>query len=390
MRPLPGSHAAAPALPLLATLAVLGCNDDALVDVLPAGSLELVTDDLDAPLHLTAPPGDTERLFVVERAGRIRIVRNEVLLPTPFLDIASLTSAGGERGLLSLAFHPSYDANGHFYVNYTDTGGDTRVVRYTVSASDPDLADPGSAELILTVAQPFPNHNGGQIAFGPDGMLYIGMGDGGSGGDPLGHGQNPETLLGSLLRIDVDAGSPYAIPPDNPFADHPTIAPEMWAYGLRNPWRFSFDRATGDLYLGDVGQNAIEEISYQHSSSAGGENYGWNVTEGTACFDPPSGCATSGLTPPIYEYDHAEGCSVTGGFVYRGTAQPALDGRYFFADFCSSWIRSFTVLGGAALDLIDHSDELGPVDQISSFGEDGAGELYVVSLSGSVYRIASP
>ena len=381
---------ATPALTFL-LFAIVGCNDDALLTILPEGSLVLVADDLRLPVHLTAPPGDEQRLFVVEQGGRIRIVQGGITLSMPFLDITSLTAADGERGLLSLAFHPSYSANGYFYVNYTDNQGDTRVVRYSVSGADPNVADPASALLILSVSQPFGNHNGGQIAFGPDGMLYIGMGDGGSGGDPLGHGQNPETLLGSMLRIDVDGASPYAIPPDNPFANHPTIAPETWAYGLRNPWRFSFDRRTGDLYIADVGQNAIEEISYQPGASAGGQNYGWNVTEGTSCFEPASGCETDGLTPPIHEYDHSGGsCSVTGGFVYRGTAEPDLDGRYFYADFCNSWIRSFTVLAGAAIDVIDHSGELGPVRQISSFGEDAAGELYVVTLSGSVYRIASP
>jgi glucose/arabinose dehydrogenase len=305
---------------------------------LPTG-IEVVAMGLSSPVHLTAPPDDVERVFIVERPGRIRVVRNGTLLGAPFLDLTGVVLSGGEQGLLSLAFHPDYATNGHFFVNYTDLDGHTRVERYTVTAA-PDVADPASDLTILSVEQPFSNHNGGQVAFGPDGMLYIGMGDGGGeGGDPLRHGQNRATLLGSLLRIDVDAASPYAIPPDNPFVADPSAAPETWAYGLRNPWRFSFDRHTGDLYIGDVGQDSREEISFQPAASPGGENYGWKVMEGTACFSPRNGCSQAGLVPPVLDYTHADGCSVTGGFVYRGV-EPTLAGRYFFADVCQTWERS--------------------------------------------------
>jgi glucose/arabinose dehydrogenase len=225
------------------------------------------------------------------------------------------------------------------------------------------------------------------LAFGPDGMLYVGMGDGGNGGDPDNYAQRPSTLLGSMLRLDVDGGSPYAIPGDNPFVGHPTYREETWAYGLRNPWRYSFDRMTGDLYIADVGQIRLEEVSVQPASSAGGENYGWRVMEGPDCYNPPSGCSTAGLTLPVYSYDHGAGCSITGGYVYRGSTFPALAGRYFFGDYCSGWIRSFVFQNGAPVGVQDHTAEVGTLSQISSFGEDGAGELYVVSLGGTVYRI---
>jgi glucose/arabinose dehydrogenase len=379
---------------LLLCAALAGCTEDTIG---PGGgepvsvSLQPVAQGLNAPLFLTAPPGDLDRLFVVERGGTIRIIRNDSVLATPFLDVGSRITAGGEQGLLGLAFHPGYSTNGRFSVNYTDTLGHTQIVRYQVSAN-PDVANPGSAFPILTVEQPYSNHNGGMIAFGPhDGMLYVGMGDGGSGGDPQNHGQNRMTLLGDILRLDVDGGSPYAIPADNPFVGSLSVADEIWASGLRNPWRFSFDAANGDLYIGDVGQGEREEVSYQPASSAGGENFGWRIMEGTRCYNPSSGCSANGLTLPIHEYDHSDGCSITGGYVYRGSAYPALAGRYFFADFCSSWLRSFVVVGGAAAGLQDHSATTGPVNGTSSFGEDGEGELYVVSLTqGTVRRIVSP
>jgi glucose/arabinose dehydrogenase len=367
---------------------VAACSDGVSPDI-PEGRLELVVEGLDSPVHLTAPAGDDERLFVVEQPGRIVVVRDGAVLPAPFLDIEPLTSSGGERGLLGLAFHPEYATNGWFYVNHTDTDGDTRIVRYTASA-DPDVADPGTAEPILSVDQPFANHNGGQLAFGPDGMLYIGMGDGGDGGDPQNHAQRPETLLGSILRIDVDAGSPYAVPADNPFVDDPVAAPETWAYGLRNPWRFSFDRQTGDLYIADVGQRSVEEVSFQPASSGGGENYGWRIMEGTECYQPSTGCDTAGLVQPVHEYGHSDGCSITGGHVYRGTLGPTLVGRYFFADYCGTWIRSLRMSGGVAVDVLDHSADFGEVAEITSFGEDGIGELYVVSHRGRIYRFVAP
>jgi glucose/arabinose dehydrogenase len=374
---------------------VVGCEDDpAGPDPNDAVSITLVpvAQGLSSPLFLTAPPGDLERLFVVERGGTIRIIRNDSLLPTPFLNVGRLIQrTDGEQGLLGMAFHPGYAANGRFYVNYTDTLGHTQVVRYTVSANA-DVADSLSALPIITVQQPYSNHNGGMIAFGPqDGMLYIGMGDGGSGGDPHNHGQNRMTLLGDMLRLDVDGGSPYAIPADNPFLGSASIANEIWASGLRNPWRFSFDAATADLYIADVGQGAREEVSFQPASSAGGENYGWRIMEGTQCYNPSSGCSTAGLTLPVLDYGHGDGCSITGGYVYRGSDYPALQGRYFFADFCGTWLRSFTMVNGVALGLQDHTATSGPVSGTSSFGEDAHGELYIVSLTqGTVRRIVSP
>ncbi len=371
---------------VLVLLILAACSDDPGRTVDPPGDtsirLQEVAGGLANPVHLTAPRSDA-RLFVVEQAGRIRVVENGALLPTPFLDIADRVSSGGERGLLSVAFHPSYAANGFFYVNYTDRNGDTRIERYRVGA-DRNRADPASAKLILQVAQPFPNHNGGLVVFGPDGKLYVGMGDGGSGGDPQGHGQNRATLLGDILRIDVDAGDPYAIPADNPYVGQSASRNEIWASGVRNPWRFSFDREAGLLYLADVGQNDLEEINVVPAGS-GGLNYGWNVMEGSRCFRPAEGCNRTGLVVPVLEYGHAEGCSVTGGYVYRGSRIPALRGHYFYSDFCRGWIRSFRHGGGQALDRREWA--VGDVDSVLSFGEDAAGELYVLSTNGRVYRI---
>jgi len=351
----------------------------------PAPSLALVASGLSTPLFLTAPPGDAARLFIVEKTGRIRIVKNGGLLSTPFLDLSSRVSNGSEQGLLGLAFHPLYAQNGTFVVNYTNPSGDTRVSRFTVSAN-PDLANGGSEQVILAVAQPFTNHNGGMVDFGPDGYLYIALGDGGSGGDPLGNGQDRTTLLGSILRLDIDGAAPYVIPPTNPFASSPTFKREIWAYGVRNPWRFSFDRTTGDLYIGEVGQGAREEIDFQPASSTGGENYGWNIMEGTICFSPSSGCNQTGLTLPVLDYDHSQGCSVTGGYVYRGTAVPALQGRYLYADWCQGWVRSFRMQGGQAVERMDWPT-LAPGGSITSFGQDAQGEVYVLVGQGSVYRI---
>jgi glucose/arabinose dehydrogenase len=365
-------------------LAAWGClNGRAPVEPDPVTSLQAVevVAGLSAPVHVIAPPGDT-RLFVVEQAGRIRIIRDGTLLARPFLDITALVRSGGEQGLLSVAFDPLYASSGFFYVNYTDRSGDTRVERYRVSA-DPDLADAASAKLILGIDQPYANHNGGLVAFGPDGMLYIGMGDGGSGGDPHNHGQNRGTLLGDLLRIDVRTGDPYGIPADNPFTKDPAARPEIWAYGLRNPWRFSFDPPSGLLFVADVGQNQWEEINAIAAATAGA-NYGWRVMEGRHCFNPTS-CNPSRYVRPVHEYTHAGGCSVTGGHVYRGTLLTGLQGHYFYADYCDGWVRSFRVKGGRA---VDHRDwALGTLGRISSFGQDAAGELYIVSHSGRVYRL---
>jgi glucose/arabinose dehydrogenase len=344
-----------------------------------------VTRGLTSPVYLTAPDSDA-RLFIVEQPGRIRIVENGQLLTTPFLDINSKVTSGGERGLLSVAFHPQYASNGLFFVNYTAGSLETRVERYRVSGS-PNLADASSGRVILTVAQPFSNHNGGLVKFGPDGMLYIGMGDGGAGGDPQGHGQNPGTLLGNLLRIDVTGADPYRIPSDNPFASGTGGRPEIWATGLRNPWRFSFDREAGMLYIADVGQNRREEVNVRPSNE-GGLNYGWNVMEGTLCFQPLSGCSQTGLVQPVLEYANgSDGCSITGGAVYRGQAMADLRGHYFYADYCDGWVRSFR-LGNDGRPQDQKEWDLGSPGQITSFGEDSSGELYIIVQGGRVFRLS--
>jgi glucose/arabinose dehydrogenase len=344
-------------------------------------ALEPVASGLSMPLHLTAPAGDG-RLFVVEQVGRIRIVRDGKLLDRPFLDIVSKVSSGGERGLLSLAFHPRYATNGWFYVNYTDRGGDTHVERYRVS-TEPDVADPASASTVLRQDQPYANHNGGHILFGPDGMLYLGMGDGGSGGDPHGYGQSRGTLLGKLLRIDVDRSEPYAIPPDNPFVGAGGSRPEIWAYGLRNPWRIAFDRPTGLLYIADVGQSRWEEVNVQPARAAG-LNYGWNRMEGDHCYGLPV-CTKGGFVRPAVEYNHADGCSITGGMVYRGRRLPFLTGHYLYSDYCSGFLRSFTYEDGVVTG--QRTWDVGALGAVLSFGEDAAGEIYVLSADGTVRRV---
>lgn len=344
-------------------------------------AVERVVRGLSMPLHLTAPAGDP-RLFIVEQVGRIRIVKKGVLVAQPFLDIVSKVGSGGERGLLSLAFHPRYAENGYFFVNYTDRNGDTQVERYHVS-KDPDVADAASAHAILHVGQPYSNHNGGHILFGLDGMLYVGMGDGGSGGDPHRYGQDRTTLLGKLLRLDVDRGDPYAVPPDNPFVRETGARPEIWAYGLRNPWRMAFDGPTDLLYIADVGQNKWEEVNVQPAKAAG-LNYGWNRMEAEHCYGLPV-CVKGGLVLPAVEYDHGEGCSVTGGVVYRGKQLPFVAGHYFYSDYCNGFLRSFTYENGVVTNR--HSWKVDDLGQVLSFGEDGAGEVYILSGNGSVYRL---
>jgi glucose/arabinose dehydrogenase len=338
--------------------------------------------DLQRPVLLTHA-GD-ERLFVIEQVGRIRIIEDGQLLETPFLDIQpKVTRAGNEQGLLGLAFDPNYAESGAFYVNYTsrEGDGDTVVARYQVS-DDPNVADPDSEQVILNIEQPYENHNGGMLAFGPDGYLYIGMGDGGAGGDPLGNGQNLGALLGKMLRIDVST-EPYSIPEDNPFVDNADAMPEIWSYGWRNPWRFSFDRETGDFYIADVGQGEIEEVNFQPADSTGGENYGWNVYEGSQPYEG-GGDDAEAYVFPFTEYDHSQGCSVTGGYVYRGTAVPELVGRYFFADYCSGVI--WTAQRDGEEWMIEEFASWGA--QISSFGEDVNGELYVLTFDqGQIYKI---
>jgi glucose/arabinose dehydrogenase len=356
---------------------------------LPQGSgarLQPVVSGLTFPVYLTAPPGDPTRLFIVEKAGSIRIVKDGTLLPTAFLDISPQVSNVGEQGLLGLAFDPGYASNGRFFVHFTDPLGNTRVSSFQVS-TNPDIADAGSEQVILTATQPYANHNGGQLVFGPDGMIYLGLGDGGSGGDPQGRGQDRSDLLGSILRLDVQAGSSYTVPPDNPFIGQSGVRPEIWSYGLRNPWRFSFDRATGDLYIADVGESRFEEVDVSTGTRGAGKgtNFGWNIMEGKHCFSSSS-CDQSGLTVPLLEYDHGQGCSITGGYVYRGSAIPALQGLYFFADFCQGWVRSFRHARGIATELTDWR-VLQPGGSITSFGEDAAGELYLMSTNGGVFRI---
>jgi len=371
-------------IPVLAALALLDCSKASTQGPRdgndPTMALTVVASGLTHPLWLTAPPGDP-RLFIVEQPGRIRIVRDGQLLPRPFLDLTDRVLDGGERGLLSVAFHPRYRDNGFLYVNYTDVNGDTRVERYHVTG-DPDVADPGSGHLVLFVKQPYANHNGGLVLFGPDGKLYVGMGDGGGGGDPHGNGQNRAALLGKLLRLDVDAGDPYSVPTDNPFVGVRGARPEIWALGLRNPWRFCFDREASLLYIADVGQNHWEEIDVA-PAGRGGLNYGWNVMEGNHCYRAPL-CDRDGLQLPVLEYSHREGCSVTGGFVYRGSDLPELRGHYVYGDYCSGWVRSFRVQGGAAVDA--RRWNLGDVGQIMSFGEDARRELYLLSDNGRAYR----
>lgn len=326
--------------------------------------LETVVTGVRDPVHLTAPAGDP-RLFIVEQAGRIRMVKDGQLLPRPWLDLTDRVGSGGERGLLSLAFHPQFRDNGRFYVNYTDrSGGHTHVVElHAVPAAD--TADTPRERQLLFVRQPYANHNGGHVLFGPDGLLYVGMGDGGAAGDPHGNGQDPRAQLGKLLTIDVDAG---------------TVA--IRALGLRNPWRMAFD--SGLIYIADVGQGAWEEINVQPATAAG-LNYGWRTMEGAHCFLNPV-CRQAGLVLPAVEYDHGNGCSVTGGYVYRGRAVPALRGHYLYSDYCNGWLRSFRYANGAATEQREWS--IPRVGAVLSFGEDGHGEIYLLAASGTVYRIA--
>ena len=350
--------------------------------------LRRVAGGLGDALLVTHAPGQPSRLFVVQQSGKIIVLRNGRRQRAPFLDISRLISAGGERGLLGLAFHPDYGRNGRFYVNYTNRRGDTRVVEYRRASAT--RANPRSARRLLSIAQPYSNHNGGHLAFGPDDYLYIGTGDGGSGGDPHGNGQRRDTLLGKILRIDVDSrsrGRPYGIPSDNPFASGGG-RPEIYSYGLRNPWRFSFDRRRGDIWIGDVGQGAFEEIDYRPRGGARGANFGWNAFEGRSPF--AGSAAVRGRAPvaPVAQYDHGKGCSVTGGYVYRGTRAPALRGRYLFADFCSGRVWSIRA-GPRPGGLREITGRLGvSLSNVSSFGEGLRGDLYVVA-GGAVYRFAS-
>ena len=353
-----------------------------------AGSVKLteIASGFHRPVYVTHAGDESNRLFLLEQSGKIWILNDGARSAQPFLDISRIISQSAlgtgftEQGLLGLAFHPEYGGNGTFFVNFTDRSGDTVVARYQVSESNPFLADVNNAQVIFRLAQPYSNHNGGHIDFGPDGYLYIALGDGGWANDPLGAGQNRGLLLGTILRIDVDGALPYVVPPDNPFVDDPNSHDEIWAYGLRNVWRFSFDRLTGDMYFADVGQNQWEEINFQPADSPGGENYGWNVWEGNHIF---AGGNAPNHVPPIFEYTRSMGCSVTGGYIYRGVAVRELQAAYIFGDYCSGRIWATW----RDLDMNWQAQQIMNTDlAISSFGVDEAGELYVIDYAGSLYR----
>jgi glucose/arabinose dehydrogenase len=407
--------------PVLWTAHRAGAHTDSGPDIAPSQtstlawpnlSFELVAGGFASPVFVTHAGDDSGRIFVVEQAGRIQIIQNGVVLEQPFLDIhdrvrSPASGGGGEEGLLSLAFAPDYAQNGRFYVYYTNQDGNNVLARFQVT-SDPDRADAGSEHEILLFPHPnFENHNGGLLDFGPDGYLYIGTGDGGGGGDPQGNAQNPGSLLGKLLRIDAEfqptssftpthqaflplirqangnsSLMPYRIPPDNPFVRQSGYREEIWALGLRNPWRYSFDLSTGDLYIADVGQNLVEEVDFQPADSPGGQNYGWNIMEGDRCYQSVN-CDTSGLTLPIFTYTHTYGCSITGGYVYRGPNNPGMRGIYFFADYCSGRIWGLQKSGNSWTHQILTQTSY----NVSSFGEDQAGRLYLVDKGGSVYRV---
>ncbi len=399
------------ALALLAawSLGTSGSEPVLAQDDWPQITLAPVAGGLERPVYVTHAGDGSERLFALEQAGRIRVLQDGELLATPLLDISGRvrspgSSGGNEEGLLGLAFPPDYANKRYFYVYYTNRDGNNQVSRFCLWPRRSDAADPTREKVILQLQHPRnSNHNGGQLAFGSDGYLYIGVGDGGGGGDPLVNAQNLGSPLGKILRIDVESAarprpdrspcseSPrsartYLVPSDNPFVDTAGARPEVWAYGLRNPWRFSFDAVTSDLTIGDVGQNAIEEIDFQPAASQGGENYGWNVLEGTECYKPASGCVPpDNYVPPVAEYSHDEGCSVTGGVVYRGEAYPELQGIYFYGDFCSGRIWGLRHEGGWK------SQELLASDRgISSFGVDEAGNVYLVDMfGGEVLRLES-
>ncbi|MBB5020350.1 hypothetical protein HNQ59_003669 [Chitinivorax tropicus] len=373
---------------------VAGGHIEAVVRFQAANSLTLslrkAMEGLDRPVYLTAPAGDS-RLFIVEQGGLIRIIKNGVLLGVPFLDIQASVTSGGERGLLSMAFDPDFANTGQFYVYFTDLQGDIAIERYQVARDNADLAEIGSALRILSIKRDpaFTNHNGGLVLFGADGMLYVGTGDGGGAGDPAGHGQKLDTLLGKLLRIDVrnaTVAEPYAIPPDNPFTLQAGKSPEIWAYGLRNPWRFAIDTADQLIFIADVGQHEREEVNVV-TEGAAGLNYGWNITEGTRCYPNGDSCNTADQTLPVLEYDHGQGCSITGGLVYRGSKIPALQGHYFYSDFCRGWLKSFAYRDGVVEQITWPVENVG---NIVSFGQDGQQELYVLSSKGgAIYQIVA-
>jgi glucose/arabinose dehydrogenase len=370
--------------------------------------LQRIIVSLSFPVFVTAPPGDS-RLFVVEKGGIIKVfdVTSQPIIPIVFLNLPAVPvppgqeiATNGEQGLLGLAFHPNFSQNGFFYINVVTQAGFTEIRRYQVSMGNSNLADPSTGTLIIRIDQRLPNgdlftnHKAGWLGFGPDSLLYVALGDGGSGGDPQNVAQNVNILLGKMLRLNVDLDEfpadparNYAIPAGNPFVNI-AGADEIWALGLRNPWRASFDRGTGDFYIADVGQGAREEVNASTSATGGGNgaNYGWKIMEGTTCFSPP--CNVPDLTPPVLEYDHSNGaCSITGGYVYRGTAVPALQGTYFYADYCLGFVRSFKLVNGMVTEHTDWSTLDPPGENITSFGEDAAGEHYIATQQGGLYRI---
>ncbi|MDP2622472.1 MAG: PQQ-dependent sugar dehydrogenase [Actinomycetota bacterium] len=379
------------------TLLLAACGDDdaspttsgSTTIALPGGLVGLEADTvargLNNPVFLTAPPGD-ERLFVLAKDGFIWIVTEDGVVEEPFLDIEALVGSDAlEQGLLGMAFHPDYSHNGRFFIYYTNVDGDTRLAEYRVS-EDPDRADSGSARVVLSADQPGTAHNGGMLLFGPDGYLYVTLGDGGGAGDEFGNAQDRATLLGSILRIDIDNGDPYAIPADNPFVDDAGAAPEVWVYGLRNPWRIAIDTEAGFMYIADVGQDATEEISVVQWDAAAGMNFGWPVMEGFDCYRAEA-CDGGAMTLPVLAYPHSEGCSVIGGYVYRGDAIPEMRGHYFYGDWCGGWVRSFRFDGAGAIDERDWTLEFGQIGQVQSFGLGGDGEMYVLTQDGFVLKI---
>jgi glucose/arabinose dehydrogenase len=394
----PAAHGYILAFAAAAALFSTGCTKDTTDSTSTSAiPLELVpfAAGFTHPLNLQAPDDHTGRLFAVEQGGRIKIIRSDGQVNSaPFLDVSgNLSSASGEEGLLGMAFHPRYASNGRFFVNYTSGNGGLHsvIAEYAASAGDDDQADPSSERILLTVDQPFPNHNGGGLAFGTDGFLYIALGDGGSGGDPNGNGQNVNALLGKILRIDVDAtpaaGLAYAVPPDNPFVNR-NGRDEIWLYGLRNPFRFSVDPATGDLWIGDVGQDSFEEVD-RIGAQEGGANLGWNIMEGTHCYQPPANCPTAGLTLPIIDYPRDRGDrTVIGGYVYRGKGIPGLTGKYVFGDFISGRIWTLTQKPSGAWVRAEVLTTAG--NDLSSFGQDPNGELYVVRYSSGVVARIRP
>lgn len=384
-------------LVLVSTGCLIGCSDSGSnQDSSPQSNslrLQPISTSLSSPVFMTAPPNDSTRLFIVQQGGLIRVfdVVGGSLLTDPFLNVSSLLSTGGERGLLGMAFDPQYAANRQFYIFYTNTAGNIVIARYLRNITDPNLADSSSAVTLLTVAHPnFSNHNGGMLAFGPEGCLYAGIGDGGDSGDPNNNGQNLSSLLGKLLRLNPDTGGACSNGIINPFI---LIggAQQVWSLGLRNPWRFSFDRQTGDLYIGDVGQGAREEIDVAVAPNAGRQaNYGWRLMEGSLCFNPSSNCNSGGLTLPVLDYPHVgSSCSgsVTGGYVYRGQAMPSLSGTYFYADFCLRFVESFRFQNGQATEQTEWPLLNPSGSSITSFGEDALGELYLMTQGGGLFKI---